>query len=87
MAPPEGSSNGAGPPAVASLCRPSLISRVMSELDAAYLLCWFSWESACLPQNGHLMATSKGERHHQSQMRAGHGLPADSTWLCEVITS
>ena len=37
----------------------------MSELDAAYLFCWFSWESACLPQNGHLMATSKGERHHQ----------------------
>ena len=65
MAPPEGSSNGAGPPAVASPCRPSLISQVMSELDAAYLFCWFSWESACLPQNGHLMATSKGERHHQ----------------------
>ena len=71
-APPEGSSNGACPPAAASLCRPSLISQVMSELDAGYFLCWFSWESACLPQNGHLMATSKGQKHHQSQMRAAH---------------
>ena len=73
MAPLEGSSNRACPPAAASLWLPSLISLVMSERDAAYFLCWFSWESACLPQNGHLMATSKGQKHHQSQIRAGHG--------------